>query len=230
MNEIQTGTTIGPVRSGKKIANNVNNLIPTTTTTTTPLPTTTTTQPTTTTGGPSIEDDIKQFQEDTKLLQALIKATGQDPSQFNIPTLPNLDISTTVSPKINVNDDLKLLPNLLASPSPLNEPFEPLTSKPSLISTVTMTKTTTTMPFGARIVVKDDLKTVQDDGKLLKTLIKLQDAQETTTMRSKIALTGKYCNLLVLLCPLVSLLFMSFYVCYSIRSLGTYKVKSQSVL
>lgn len=69
------------------------------TTTTQPTTTTrpTTTRPTTTTARlttaastlntPSIEDDIKQFEEDTKLLQALLKATGQDPSKFNIPTL-----------------------------------------------------------------------------------------------------------------------------------------------
>lgn len=50
--------------------------------------------------------------------------------------------------------------------------------------------TTTNKPYGAKIAVKDDLKNEQDDAKLLQTLIKLQDAQETTTQKGKIALTG----------------------------------------
>lgn len=40
----------------------------------------------------SIEDDIRQFEEDTKLLKALLQATGQNPANFNI---PSLDIKTT---------------------------------------------------------------------------------------------------------------------------------------
>lgn len=184
LTEIQSGNSENAVRNGKAIANSANNLIPTTTTTTTttttPRTTTTqaTTQQTTTNapGGPSIEDDIKQFQEDTKLLQALLKATGQDPSKFNIPTLPN------IIPTVSQHDGLKLS-SIFASPSQHND----VTPKPSMMSTV---MTDETLPFGAKIAVKDDLRTLQDDRKLLKTLIKLQDAQETTTFRSKLAITG----------------------------------------
>lgn len=192
LTEIQSGKPDSGVRNGKAIANSAPNIIPTTTTTTPPTtpPTTTqrtTTQPTTqriftttdATVGLSIEDDIKQFQEDTKLLQALIKATGQDPSKFNIPTLPN--ITPTVSSS-SLHDGLKLS-SLLVSPSQHND----ATPKSSMMSTVMTDKT---LPFGAKIAVKDDLRTVQDDRKLLKTLVKLQDAQETTTFRSKLAFTG----------------------------------------
>lgn len=211
LNEIQSGTQTNPVRTGKKINNGVNNLISTTfapvtstvpttttitttttptTTTTTPRPTTTTQRTTTTLSGPSIEDDIRQFEEDTKLLQALIKATGQDPSKFNIPTLPSIPgITTTQSTNVSplpksVNEDLKILSNLLASPSPLNEPFDPLT--PNIKNNVKEQITNPTV-----IAFKDELKSVQDDGKLLQTLIKLQGAQETTTIRSKLTITGK---------------------------------------
>ncbi|XP_053599787.1 mucin-2-like isoform X14 [Plodia interpunctella] len=199
LNEIQTGTS-PDVRTGKKIANNVNNVIPTTTprtttartTSTTTTTTTTTTTPSTTTviaSNPSLEADIKQFQEDTKLLQALIKATGQDPSQFNIPTLPpltNVKVSPNIKPEINT--DLKVLSNLLTSPSPLTEQFDSITQKPKRGQT--KYNDTTDLPFGAKIAVKDDLQTVQDDAKLLKTLVKLQDVRPTTTQRNKLALTG----------------------------------------
>ncbi|XP_047519550.1 uncharacterized threonine-rich GPI-anchored glycoprotein PJ4664.02-like isoform X16 [Pieris napi] len=192
LNEIQVGKNVGTT----KVMTTTTPRLTTTTTraTTTPRPTTTTTKTTTTRATttprqniPSIEDDIKQFEEDTKLLQALLKATGQDPSKFNIPTLP----TTTVSAQLpqGVNDDLKLLSNLLASPSPLNEPFDPLTQKPAQTQTTQRTPSST-VPYGIQIAVKDDLKNEHDDAKLLQTLIKLQDAQETTTVRSKLAITG----------------------------------------
>ncbi|OWR42843.1 dumpy isoform F [Danaus plexippus plexippus] len=140
LNEIQTGKITTTMK-------------PTTTTraTTTMRRTTARTLPNT----PSIEDDIKQFEQDTKLLQALLKATGQDPSKLNLPTLP------PTSRPLGATDSTK-------SENP-----------------------TTVKPYGAKIAVKDELKNEQDDAKLLQTLIKLQDAQETTTQRSKIALTGQ---------------------------------------
>lgn len=209
LNEIQTGKP-DTIRTGKNIAVSGNNLIPTSTIrpTTTPRRTTTTItttqQPTTTqrftttVTGPSIDDDIRQFQEDTKLLQALLKATGQDPSKLNLPTLPpNINVSPTLPN--SVNDDLKLLSNLLASPSPLNEPFDPITLKPFVNSnkgTIKSSVTTTALPYGAKIAVKDELKNVHDDKKLLQTLVKLQGVQETTTQKSKLTITGKVIKLI----------------------------------
>lgn len=210
LNEIQTGTG-ETVRAGKNIAVSGNDLIPSTnrpatttttrptttiTTTTTPRPTTTqrlttTQRPTTTVNAKSIEDDIRQFQEDTKLLQALLAATGQDPSKLNLPTLPDLNVSPNLPN--GVHDELKLLSNLLASPSPLNEPFDPLTPKPSIninVKEVKNTVPTTALPYGAKIAVKDNLKNEKDDEELLQTLIKLQGAQETTTQRNKLTITG----------------------------------------
>ncbi|XP_045534087.1 uncharacterized threonine-rich GPI-anchored glycoprotein PJ4664.02-like isoform X10 [Papilio machaon] len=153
LNELQTGTPKSS--SPPNVVNSIRTTRPTTTTTTM---TTTTVYipPVSTQSTPSIEDDIKQFEEDTKLLQALLKATGQDPSKFNIPTLPSVN-------KPNKDNQ----PSVLASPK------------------------TTTKPFGVKIAVKDELKNVQDDAQLLQTLIKLKDAQETTTQRNKIAITGQ---------------------------------------
>ncbi|KPI91103.1 hypothetical protein RR46_14607 [Papilio xuthus] len=150
LNELQSSST-------PNVVNSVRTTRPTTTTTTTTMPTTTVyIPPVSTQSTPSIEDDIKQFEEDTKLLQALLKATGQDPSKFNIPTLPSVN-------KPNKDNQASVMASL----------------KP------------TTKPFGVKIAVKDELKNVQDDAQLLQTLIKLKDAQETTTQRNKIAITGQ---------------------------------------
>ncbi|XP_068627897.1 serine-rich adhesin for platelets-like [Battus philenor] len=161
LSEIQTGKQTEPMRNGKSNEGNFDRSIRTTTkrpTTTTRMTTTTTIPPTVRTQiTPSIEEDIKQFEEDTKLLQALLKATGQDPSKFNIPTLPNVN-------NINNSNRVKDVP----------------TSNP-----------TTAKPFNGKIAVKDNLKNVQDDAQLLQTLIKLKDAQETTTQRNKLAITGQ---------------------------------------
>lgn len=194
LNEIQTGTLPDPVRSGKTVKINANNPARTTTIkpkTTTKM-TTTSTPPEIYSSTPSIEDDIKQFEEDTKLLQALLQATGQDPSKFNIPKLPTVNVSPNIPPVIN--EDLKILSNLLNLPSPLNEPFDPLTQKPGIKvdqGDRVVSNPTTTKPLGAKIAVKDNLQNVNDDAQLLQTLIKLKDAQETTTQKNKLTITGK---------------------------------------
>ncbi|XP_026491138.2 mucin-2-like isoform X7 [Vanessa tameamea] len=143
--------SLNEIQTGKKVETSTTTYRPTTTTAR--LMTTTTKMTTTeasTLNTPSIEEDIKQFEQDTKLLQALLKATGQDPSKFNIPTLTNTNRPVTAS-----------------------------------------IDSTTAKPYGPKIAVKDELKNEQDDAQLLQTLIKLQDAQETTTQRSKIAITGQ---------------------------------------
>lgn len=191
LNEIQTGKQPDPIRSGKTIKINSINPVPTTTikSTTTTRITTTSIPPEIYSSTPSIEDDIKQFEQDTKLLQALLQATGQDPSKFNIPKLPTVNVSPNIPPV--VNEDLKILSNLLALPSPLNEPFDPLTQKPGLkVNQAVVSNPTTTKPLGAKIAVKDNLQNINDDAQLLQTLIKLKDAQETTSQRNKLAITG----------------------------------------
>lgn len=193
LSEIETKNQ--PPREGKSISGTqspVNRIIaqPSTTTTTS----TTTTRPPTTTPKttPSIEDDIKQFEEDTKLLKALLQATGQDPSKFNIPTITNAKTNVRISQtsnSANVNDDLKLLSNLLASPSPLNEPFDSLTQKPRKSSSpITSNPQTTTKSNSA--IINNDIKKLQDDPKFLQSLIQLQGTQETTTQKSTLAVSG----------------------------------------
>lgn len=101
LNEIQggvTSTTSRPSTTTRPTTTRPTTTAPTTTRPTTTRPTTTrpttTRRPTTTPEiPPSLQADIKQFEEDTKLLQALLKATGQDPSKFDIPTLPNTNVS-----------------------------------------------------------------------------------------------------------------------------------------
>ncbi|XP_072941586.1 uncharacterized protein [Epargyreus clarus] len=156
LNEIQTGAVSSTTTRPTTTVTTTTTMRPTTTRQTTTRPTTT--PPTQSTR--SIEDDIKQFEEDTKLLQALLKATGQDPSKFNIPTLPTTNRPST-SPSVD-----RQTASTIAAP-------------------------TTVKPFGAKIAVKDDLRNVQDDAKLLQTLKQLQDAQDITTQKNKLALTGQ---------------------------------------
>lgn len=197
LSEIKSNTESSPNRSGKAISiGETNKIVPTsttqrttptttqrTTTTTTPRTTTARRRPSTTRNTtPSIEDDIRQFEEDSKLLQALLKATGQDPSKFNIPTITNPNANIRVSPSTtatDVNDELKLLSNLLATPSPLNEPFDSLTKNPIF----TTNSQTTTIPA-------NDIKNLQDDPKFLQSLIQLQGGQETTTQKIKLVNSG----------------------------------------
>ncbi|CAG9090589.1 unnamed protein product [Plutella xylostella] len=126
LNEITTSKNIEAGRDGKSISNGSNNRVPTTTVRLTTTTTTTTTpRPTTTLSTPSIEEDIKQFEEDTKLLKALLKATGQDPAKFNIPTIANPALNgaqetTTPRTKLTItgqtpDEALKLLQKSKAS-------------------------------------------------------------------------------------------------------------------
>lgn len=91
LNEIQGGVT--STTSRPSTTTRPTTTRPTTTAPTTTRPTTTRRPTTTPEIPPSLQADIKQFEEDTKLLQALLKATGQDPSKFDIPTLPNTNVS-----------------------------------------------------------------------------------------------------------------------------------------
>lgn len=125
----------------------------------------------------------------------MLAATGQDPSKFSIPTINSAVAPNKLQP--TVNDDLKLLSNLLASPSPLNEPFDSLTQKPSTIQSRTRVQTTTPRPRvsnAATATIKNDLKNLQEDPKFLQSLIQLQGKQETTTQKNKLAISGNYLN------------------------------------
>lgn len=114
LNEIQTG------KDTESQTTSTTRIRPTTTTfrTTTPITTPSTTPFSST---PSIEEDIKQFEEDTKLLQALLKVTGQDPSKLNLPVLGDIKVSQNM-PSV-INNDLNVLSNVMASNSPLIKPL-----------------------------------------------------------------------------------------------------------
>lgn len=91
----------------------------------------------------SIEDDIKQFEEDTKLLKALLQITGQNPSSLNIPTLDNIRTTTSNTPTATT----------------------PTTTTTTSIPTTTFRQTTTQ-------TVAEDLKQLQEDAKFLQALLK----------------------------------------------------------
>lgn len=95
----------------------------------------------TTTTARSIEDDIRQFEEDTKLLKALLAATGQNPASLNIPSLDSLSIPTKASAPITT------------------------TQRPTTTTVPTTTIKTTTQS------IADDLKQFSEDARLLQALL-----------------------------------------------------------
>lgn len=111
----------------------------TTVTYTSARPTTTSRKPVTTT--PSIEDDLKKFQEDAKLLQALLQATGHNPSILNIPALTEVT-SNVRKPATSSNPTTAL-------PSPVYIP-DTTTIKPQVLTTVARTLPTVTTTFQPR--------------------------------------------------------------------------------
>lgn len=99
----------------------------------------------------SIEDEIRQFEEDTKLLKALLQATGQNPSNFNIPTL-------NIKPTTNIPT---------AIPTTTSRTPRPTTT--TTTTSTTLKPTTTTKPTTTNI--DEDIKKLQEDAKLLQALL-----------------------------------------------------------
>jgi hypothetical protein len=116
-----------------------------------------------TTTARSIEDDIRQFEEDTKLLKALLQATGQNPDNFNLPTL-NFGFTTQVTTQTTTE-------------VPTSTTTSTTTERPT--STTTSTTTTTQRPTPTTTIsstttaqnVDDEIKRLQDDTKLLQALL-----------------------------------------------------------
>ncbi|CAB3220829.1 unnamed protein product [Arctia plantaginis] len=103
----------------------------------------------------SIEDDIKQFEEDTKLLQALLQATGQNPANLNIPSLDSLTTTRTFT------TNTQTIPTTT---------FGPTTTTVRPTTTTTARSTTTVRPTTTESI-EDDLRQFQEDTKLLQALL-----------------------------------------------------------
>lgn len=126
----------------------------TTTTSTTSIPVTTAQTSTTTTNipsssTPSLEDDIRRFQEDAKLLQALLQATGQSTVNLNIPNIPVIN----------------------SARSSVNTVTTSTTVSPITTTTKQILTTTTDKPQTTTSSVSDDLRKLQEDAILLQTLL-----------------------------------------------------------
>lgn len=96
-----------------------------------------------TTTSRSLEEDIRQFEEDTKLLKALLAATGQNPANLNI---PSLDVLSTTE-----------LPTTQAQTT---------TTRPT-----TTTVMSTSTQASTTLSLQDDLNQFQEDAKLLQALL-----------------------------------------------------------
>lgn len=113
-----------------------------------------------TTTSRSIEDDIKQFEEDTKLLQALLQATGQNPASLNIPSLDSLTTN-----RVPTTTQTSTLPTTTIAPTTARPTTT--TARPT---TTTARPTTTDRPSTTQ-TIEDDLKQFQEDTKLLQALL-----------------------------------------------------------
>lgn len=96
----------------------------------------------------SIEDEIRQFEEDTKFLKALLKATGRNPTDFNFPSIddvkPTLALTTTVKP-------------ITTTMTTTTTPAPPLS--------------TTTTVVQSTVSIDEDLKKIKEDTQLLQALL-----------------------------------------------------------
>lgn len=111
------------------------------TTTTTPKPTTTTTnRPTTTT--PSLEDEIRKFQEDAKLLQALLQATGQSPANFNLPIISGVTSNVRIASNPLTTSIVSNNPSTIPSPT-----VRPIFTSRTTTTTEVPTATTIQLPI-----------------------------------------------------------------------------------
>lgn len=120
-----------------------------------------------TTTSRSIEEDIRQFEEDTKLLKALLAATGQNPASLNIPSLDAI-LTTSRAPTT--------LPPTTTTTQPTTTPRPTTTTRPTTTPqpTTTSRPTTTTRPTTTQATtpsLQDDLKQFQEDAKLLQALL-----------------------------------------------------------
>lgn len=146
---IATNTQTIPTTTFRPTTTTVRSTTPTTSPTTTVRPTTTT---------QSIEDDLRQFQEDTKLLQALLQATGQNPQNLNIPIVSgvtsNVRIASnpqTTSLGSNPTTPLNIRPVYTTTNGPVFKTFAPRTIVPTLQPTTENVKISTTFqPFNQR--------------------------------------------------------------------------------
>lgn len=102
----------------------------------------------------SIEDEIRQFEEDTRLLKALLQATGQNPANFNIPTL-NIKLTTTTSAPTTTVPTTTTTSTTTTTPRPTTTTRRPTTTK----------FTTTTQS------IDDDIQKLQEDARLLQALL-----------------------------------------------------------
>lgn len=131
---------------------------------------------TTTTTIRSIEDDIRQFEEDTKLLKALLLATGRNPADLNLPNLDNIKqiaattnfIPTTTQVITTTTQTTTQPTTTTTTPTTTTTTSTTTTNVPTPIATTLnsiTTDRTSTLSFS------EDLRKLQEDTRLLQALL-----------------------------------------------------------
>lgn len=135
----------------------------------------------------SIEDDIRQFEEDTKLLKALLQATGRNPAELNLPSLDNIrqivggttttlvpttDRITTTTQRITTTQSTTTRqPTTTMQPTTTTlstTTTQPTTARPT---TTTIISTTNTIQPTTKNSLNEDIRKLQEDTQLLQALL-----------------------------------------------------------
>lgn len=131
---------------------------------------------TTTTTTRSIEDDIRQFEEDTKLLKALLLATGRNPADLNLPNLDNIKQIAATTNFIPTTTQVITTTTQTTT--------QPTTTTTTPTTTTTTSTTTTNVPTPTATTLNsittdrtstlsfsEDLRKLQEDTRLLQALL-----------------------------------------------------------
>lgn len=133
---------------------------------------------TTTTTTRSIEDDIRQFEEDTKLLKALLLATGRNPADLNLPNLDNIkQIAATTNFIPTTTQVITTTTQTTTQPTTTTTTTTPATTTTTSTTTTNVpTPTATTLNSiksdrTSTLSFSEDLRKLQEDTRLLQALL-----------------------------------------------------------
>lgn len=144
------------------------------------------TQSTSTTTVRSIEDDLRQFEEDSRLLKALLLATGRNPDDLNLPTLDRIKAitaGTTVTMTSQQATTQTQPPTTTTMRTTTVAPTTTTTSTTTTMAPITTTTITSTAPAPATTPsLNDDIRRLQEDTRLLQALLQATGNQNTDSL------------------------------------------------
>lgn len=148
---------------------------------------------TTTTTTRSIEDDIRQFEEDTKLLKALLLATGRNPADLNLPNLDNIKQIAATTNFIPTTTQVITTTTQTTTQPTTTTTTPPTTTTPTTTTTTSTTTTNVPTPTAttlnsqttdrtSTLSFSKDLRKLQEDTRLLQALLQATGNQNVDSL------------------------------------------------